>query len=90
MIAERLRKIGRAAPREQLGQVLALHILLGDEVHAVDAADFVDLHDVGMHQRGRGAGFVMKRSHVRGVGGQVAAADTLNATCRRSESCSAR
>ena len=45
-----------------LGEQLLARLVLGqvatdgDEVDAVGLTDFVDLHDVGMHQRGGGAG----------------------------------
>ena len=52
-------------------QVAAGDVFLGDEVDAVVLADFVDLHDAGVDQRGGGAGFVMEAADVVRVAGQL-------------------
>ena len=64
--------IGRAAARPAVRADSALHIFLGDEMHAVDAADLVDLHDVGVHQCGGGLGLHVKPPHISRVGRQLA------------------
>ena len=51
-------------PREYLRQILPFDIFLGDVVHAVDAADLVNLHDVGVHQRRGGLRFHVEAAHV--------------------------
>ena len=38
---------------------------------AVVLADFVDLHDAGVHERGGGAGFVMETADVVRIAGQL-------------------
>ena len=55
---------------EHFAQVLAADVLLGDEVDAAVATDFVNLHDVRVDERRRGAGFLEKPGHVRCVAGQ--------------------
>ena len=57
--------VGRAVPIQPFAKILSLDILLGDEVHAVDTADFVNLHNVGVHQRRCRLSFVMKSTNVR-------------------------
>ena len=39
---------------------------------AVDAADLVDLHDIGVQQGGGGLGFQMEAADIAGVGRQFA------------------
>jgi hypothetical protein len=55
----------RTAPVEHLAEIQALDVFLGDEMQPVDAADFVDLDDVGMHQSRRRLGLVDEPAHVR-------------------------
>ena len=61
------RHVQRPAAIDQLAEVLPLDVLLGDVMDAVFAADFVDLHDVGVHQRSGSLGFVMEAADVRFV-----------------------
>ena len=63
---------GGPSPDHQLLQVLPLHVLLGDEMNAVHAADVVDLYDIGVDQRGRRLRFVMEAPHIGLVLGQLA------------------
>ena len=44
----------RAVAGEPVAKVLPLHVFLHDVVQAVDVAHLVDLHDVGVDQRGGG------------------------------------
>ena len=62
---QRMGQIGRAVPGDVVAQVLPLHVLLGDVVQHVDAADFINLHDVGVHQRSRGLGFQLEPLEIR-------------------------
>jgi hypothetical protein len=55
---------------EHFAQVLAADVLLGDEVDAAGAADFVDLDDVGVDEGGGGAGFLEEAGDVGGVAGE--------------------
>ena len=56
--------IRRAVTRQPLFQVLTGHVLLSNEMDAIDATHFVNLHDIGMHQRGGRPGFVVKTPHI--------------------------
>ena len=67
--------IRQAAARHQLAKVLPSDVLLGDVLNAVDAADFVNLHDVGMDE-GRGRlSLHLEAANVGGVFGQFALED---------------
>ena len=61
----------RAAAANDFAQIAAGHVFLGDVVDAVLLADFVDLHDAGVHQRGGGPGFVMEAADVVRIARQV-------------------
>ena len=89
MIEHGQRDIQRAATIDQLAQVLALDVFLGDIVDAVFAADLVDLHDIGMHQRCGRLGFVMETADIGFIVRQLAL-EHLDGHRRRSEACSAR
>ncbi len=56
-----------------LAQVVAGHVLLGDEVGAAGAAHLVHLDDVGVNQRGGGSGLVLEAADVGGVAREVGA-----------------
>jgi hypothetical protein len=62
--------VERGFALEHLAQVLAADIFLGDEVDAVGLADFVDLHDVRVDERGGGARLVEEPLDVRAVAGE--------------------
>ena len=66
------RHLQRTAARNELLDGLTLNVFLGDEMDAVDAAHFVDLHDVGMHQGRSRPGFVVETPDVVMLGGQFA------------------
>ena len=61
----------RAAAAGDFAQIAAGHVFLHDVVDALVLADFVDLHDAGMHQCGGGAGFVMKPADIVRIAGQL-------------------
>ena len=63
-------QIGRAVPGDVVAQVLALHVLLGDVVQLIDAADLVNLHDVGVDQRGGGLGLQLEPLQIGAIAGQ--------------------
>ena len=48
-----------------------MDVLLGDVVQLIDAADFVNLHDVGVDQRGGGLGLELKPPQVGPVARQL-------------------
>ena len=62
--------IGRALAGNVLRQVLPFDIFLGDVMEVVNQPDFVNLHDVGLHQRRGGLGFHVEPADVGIVGGQ--------------------
>ena len=64
-------QIGRAVPGDVVAQVLALHVLLGDVVQLIDAAHLVNLHDVGVDQRGGGLGLELEPLQVGPIAGQL-------------------
>ena len=66
-----LRQLGRAVAGEPLAEVLPLHVFLDDVVQAVDVAHLVDLHDVGVHQRGGGLGLALETLQIGLVAGQL-------------------
>ncbi len=68
---DRRLRIGRAVACQPLLEILTCHVLLGDEMDAVDATDLMDLHDIGMDQRGGRTGFVVEPTHVGFVLGQT-------------------
>ena len=51
---------GRAVAGEPVAEVLPLHVFLDDVVQAVDVPHLVDLHDIGVHQRGGGLGLALE------------------------------
>ena len=51
MMCTAVLSVGRTMARKPLLEVLPGHVLLGDEMDTVDAADFVNLHDVRVHER---------------------------------------
>ena len=61
----------RPAAGEPVAEVLSLHVLLDDIVQAVDVPHLVDLHDIGMHQRGGGLGLALEAPEVGLVVRQV-------------------
>jgi len=52
-------------PRQVLLEILPPNILLGNVVNPVDAADLVNLHDVGMNKRSGSLSFSLKPLYVR-------------------------
>ena len=64
--------VGRAATQQQLAKILPRDVLLGDIMHAIDAADLVNLHDVGVYEGRGGLGLHVKPAHVGGVLCQLA------------------
>ena len=61
----------RSAAANDFAKIAAGDVFLGDVVDAVFLADFVDLHDAGMHKRGGGPRFVIEtggRNSGRGPG----------------------
>ncbi len=67
---QRVRQIGRAVPADVIAEVLPLHVFLGDVVQVVDAADLVNLHDVGMDQRGGRLGLQLEALQIDPIAGQ--------------------
>ena len=51
---------GRPVAGEPLAKILPLHVFLDDVVQALDVPHLVDLHDIGMHQRGGGLGLALE------------------------------
>jgi len=51
-------------PGQELLEILPRHVFLGDEVSAIDAADLIDLHDVGVDQAGGCLGLVLEAANV--------------------------
>ena len=68
---QRMGQIGRAMPGDVVAEVLALHVFLGDVVQVIDAADLVDLHDVGVDQRGGRLGLELESLEVGSIAGQL-------------------
>ncbi len=68
-------KVGRTVTNHPLAQILALHVFLSNVVQAVVAADFVNLHDVAVYQRGGRLSFDPKALDIRLIGGELAAQD---------------
>ena len=56
--------VQRSLANQQLHQVLAGDVFLGDKMNALQATDLVNLHDVGVNQRGGGLGFVVKPTYI--------------------------
>ena len=67
---EGLLQQGRAVAGEPVAEVLPLHVFLDDVVQALDVPDLVDLHDIGVHQRGGGLGLALEPLEVGLVVGQ--------------------
>ena len=63
-------QIGRAVPADVIAEVLPLHVLLGDVVQVVDAAHLVNLHDVGVDQRGGRLGLQLEPLQIDPIAGQ--------------------
>ena len=76
-------------PRDEIPQVLPLHVLLGDVVQLVDAAHLVNLHDVGVDQRGGRLGLELEALQIYAIAAS-SSLRFLTATRRFSRSCSAR
>ena len=55
---------GRTVSTQPLAEILALHVLLHDVMQAVNVAHLVDLHDIGMHQRGGSLGLALEPPEV--------------------------
>ena len=47
---QRMGQVRRAMPSDVVAEILPLHVFLCDVVQPVNAADLVDLHDVGVDQ----------------------------------------
>ena len=62
----------RPAAAHQLAQILPGDIFLGDVVQSLGAADFVNLHDIGMHQCRGGLGFHVEAADIGVVFRQLA------------------
>ncbi len=64
--------IGSTAPwrAKYSAQVLPAYVFLGDEVKSLVVADFVNLHNVRLHQPGRRLGFLVKSIDERSVLGK--------------------
>ena len=56
---------------DELAEVFPGHIFLSDEMDVLFLADFVDLHDVGMHQRRGGPGLLKEPLDVTGIASQL-------------------
>ena len=61
----------RAAAAGELRKVLPVDEFLGNVMPTIDAADLIDLHNIGLHKRGGGLRFHMKAAHIGLIVGQL-------------------